>query len=88
MRDITIELFSAIEEKIQNKSVDHMLGMQKLDLLRCLQTYRLYPDIEVLLTKRPDMVENLNDLYKLWRIFDKHSNEELADLAMEIIQDL
>jgi hypothetical protein len=78
-----VELYNRAEELVLTDK-----QKQSLDLLKCLQTYRVYPSISELLKSRSKLVYQLDDIYKLWKRFDKMSKTELSNLAMELIQEI
>jgi hypothetical protein len=77
------ELYNRAEELILTEE-----QKQALNLLKCIQTYRVYPSVAQLLASRSKLVYQLDDIYKLWRRFDRLSNKELAELAMELINEI
>jgi len=77
------ELYNRAEELILTDE-----QKQALNLLKCIQTYRVYPSVAQLLSSRSKLVYQLDDIYKLWRRFDRLSNKELAELAMELINEI
>lgn len=78
-----IELYERAEKLVLTEK-----QKQALDLLKCIQTYRVYPSISQLLKSKTKLVHQLNDIYKLWKRFDKMSQEELSQLAMDLIDEI
>jgi hypothetical protein len=77
------ELYNRAEELILTDE-----QKQALNLLKCIQTYRVHPSVAQLLSSRSKLVYQLDDIYKLWRRFDRLSNKDLAELAMELINEI
>lgn len=77
------ELYNRAEELVLTEQ-----QKQALNLLKCIQTYRAYPSVSQLLASRSKLVYQLDDIYKLWRRFDKLSTKDLAELAMELINEI
>ena len=61
---------------------------ESLNLLKCIQTYRVCPSVSMLLKNKPQLVRQLDEIYKLWKKFDKMNEEELAELTMQVINEL
>jgi hypothetical protein len=78
-----VDLFNRAEELILSDK-----QKQALDLLKCIQTYRTYPSIGMLLTSRSKLVYQLDDINKLWKRFDKLTKQELSELAMQLINEI
>lgn len=83
-----VEFISKLFESAEEKFAGTKEQKEAIDFLKCIQTYRAYPSIEELLREKPKLVHQLDDIYKLWKKFEKLSDEELSSLAMELIQDL
>lgn len=81
-QELTSKLFNIAEDIIIETDKKH-----SLNVLKCLQTYRNCPSIEVLLTHKPELVTEIDELYKLWKTFDTMSEKELSDLAIELIHE-
>ncbi len=78
-----VELYERAEKLVLTEK-----QKQALDLLKCIQTYRVYPSISQLLKSKTQLVYQLDDVYKLWKRFDKMSREELSQLAMDLINEI
>ncbi|MDX1920289.1 MAG: hypothetical protein SFU25_06090 [Candidatus Caenarcaniphilales bacterium] len=78
-----VELYNRAEELVLTED-----QKQALNLLKCIQTYRAHPSVSELLASKSKLVYQLDDIYKLWKRFDKLSNQELAELAMELINEI
>jgi hypothetical protein len=78
-----VELYNRAEELVLTED-----QKQALNLLKCIQTYRAHPSIAELLSNRYKLVYQLDDIYKLWKRFDKLSRQELSELAMELINEI
>lgn len=61
---------------------------EAFDLLQSIQTYRAYPSIDQVLKKRSNLVHQLGDVEKLWRQFGRMTKQDLADLAMRLINEI
>jgi hypothetical protein len=77
------ELYNRAEELLLTNE-----QKQALNLLKCIQTYRAYPSVSELLASRSKMVYQLDDIYKLWKRFDSLSPYELAELAIDLINEI
>ncbi len=70
---------------------DKELGYYKsmiIDLYRAITCYRMYDSLEEFMAINPELKDCREDIVELWQEFDKLSDEELADVALELLQDI
>lgn len=79
--EVIQQLYSIADELVQTEN-----HKESLNLLKCIQTYRVCPSLDVLLTHKPSLVTHIDELYKLWRRFDYMSEKELAEMSINLIQ--
>ncbi len=79
----TTELYNRAEELIGDQE-----QKASLDLLKCIQTYRVYPKIEDLLKHKPRLVTQLDKIHHLWKMLTKLNDEELSNLAIQLVKDI
>ncbi len=79
----TVELYKRAEELVLSEK-----QKKALDMLKCIHTYRVYPSIAQLLRSKSKLVYQLDDIYKLWKKFDRLSKADLSELAIELINEI
>ena len=70
---------------------DKELGYYKsmiVDLYRAITCYRMYDSLEEFMAINPELKDCREDIVELWQEFDRLSDEELADVALELLQDI
>ncbi|MDX1917849.1 MAG: hypothetical protein SFT81_01720 [Candidatus Caenarcaniphilales bacterium] len=80
---ISIELFNRAEELAYS---EHQ--REALDMLKCIQAYRVCPSFENLIKYRPKLVHQMDDIYRLWKKFNRMSKEEISILAFKLIDEI
>jgi hypothetical protein len=48
----------------------------------------MYDSLEEFMAINPELKDCREDIVELWQEFDKLSDEELADVALELLQDI
>lgn len=61
---------------------------QLIDLYRAIHCYRMYRSVDDFFTINPELEAGREDITDLWAEFGKTSNEELAELALDILMDI
>ncbi len=79
----TLELYKKFDEITLSKHQN-----ENLSLLKCIQTYRIYPNVEDLINRNPHLVSDLNEIYKLWSKFKTMDETKLAELAINLLNEL
>jgi len=82
------QLIAKLYERVEVLTGDSDKKRKSLELLKCLQIYRTCPSIATLLKHKPQLVYQLDEIYKLWKQFDKMPPKELSDLATQLIDDV
>ncbi len=70
---------------------DKELGYYKsmiVDLYRAITCYRMYDNLDEFMAINPELKDCKEDIIELWQEFDKLTDEELADVALELLQDI
>lgn len=70
---------------------DKELGYYKsmiVDLYRAITCYRMYDSLDEFMAINPELKDCKEDIIELWQEFDKLTDEELADVALELLQDI
>lgn len=70
---------------------DQEIGYYKsmiIDLYRAITCYRMYDSLEEFLAINPELKECRSDIVELWHEFDKLNDSELAEVALELLQDI
>jgi hypothetical protein len=64
-------------------------GLQEMvvDLYRAITCYRMYDSLEQFMQVNPELENCRPDIKELWAEFDRLSTEELAEVALELLQD-
>lgn len=83
MNGITANLY----QRAQDLSKPTICSKQSMDMLKAIQTYRTFPSLQELLKYKPQLVNQLDELYSLWSRFNSMSDEELSELAMSLINE-
>ncbi|MDX1918500.1 MAG: hypothetical protein SFT81_05105 [Candidatus Caenarcaniphilales bacterium] len=66
----------------------HREFCQSLDLIRAINSYRIYPSSKELFTAYPDLVQQMEYVELLWNHFDSMNQEELSNLVIEMIHEI
>lgn len=84
-RDSQVELVAKFFNSYTEES-----GMQGMlvDLYRAITCYRMYDSLEEFMQINPEMAEARSDIKELWSEFDKLSSQELAEVALELLEDM
>ncbi len=59
-----------------------------VDLYRAITCYRMYDSLEEFMAINPELNDCKEDIEELWKEFDKLTEPELADVALELLKDL
>lgn len=59
-----------------------------VDLYRAVTCYRMYDSLDEFLEINPELHDCKEDIVELWSEFDKLSDNELAEVALELLQDI
>lgn len=59
-----------------------------VDLYRAITCYRMYDSLEEFMNLNPELNECKEDIAELWTEFSKLSDNELAEVALELLKDL
>ncbi len=59
-----------------------------LDLYRAITCYRYYDSLGEFLSTNPELSEHTKDIVELWTEFDSLSSQELAEIALKLLEDL
>ncbi|HEY9885945.1 MAG TPA: hypothetical protein V6C96_01665 [Vampirovibrionales bacterium] len=78
-----VELYNRAEELVLTED-----QKQALNLLKCIQTYRAFPTVSELLASKTKCIYQLDDICRLWDRFDNLTQQELAELAAELINEI
>ncbi len=74
--------------KFKNYSQNDFYKSMITDLYRAITCYRMYDSIEEFLRINPELQECRGDIQALWYEFDKLSETELAEVAIELLTDI
>lgn len=80
-----IKLVSTFFEKIDNCE-DDAFGCMLLDLYRAITCYRMYNSLDEFMRINPELEDCRSDVRELWAEFDKLTEEELAEVALELLE--
>lgn len=86
--DSQVELVTSFFSKFAD---DRELGYYKsmvVDLYRAITCYRMYDNLDEFLSINPELKDAREDVIELWQEFDKLSEPELAEVALELLQDI
>jgi len=67
---------------------DNAYRSMLVDLYRAITCYRMYNNLEEFLAINPELTVCETDIRELWSEFDQLSSEELAQVALELLQDI
>ena len=65
-----------------------MAQCELIDLYRAIHCYRMYRDLETFFTINPELETNRSSITELWADFKKVSNEMLAEVALEVLEEI
>ncbi|MCE2928530.1 MAG: hypothetical protein LW817_02745 [Candidatus Caenarcaniphilales bacterium] len=83
-----VELVTAFfGQYTEDKDLDYYKSMI-VDLYRAITCYRMYGSIEEFMKINPELEDSRTDIEELWKEFSRLSNEELADVALELLKDI
>lgn len=86
--DSQVELVTTFFSNFIN---DQEIGYYKsmvVDLYRAITCYRMYDNLNEFLAMNPELTDCKSDIVELWYEFDKLSETELAEVALELLQDI
>lgn len=69
------------------KEMDYYKSMI-VDLYRAVTCFRMYDNLEEFMAVNPELEECRNDIVQLWEEFSKLSQEELAEVALELLKEI
>ena len=79
----TAELYKKFDELNFNNDQN-----ENVSLLRCIQAYRIFPNVEDLINKNPHLVKDLNEIYNLWSKFKSMDETKLAELSISLLNEI
>lgn len=59
-----------------------------VDLYRAITCYRMYDSLEEFMAINPELNDCRQDIEELWKEFDRLSEPELAEVALELLRDM
>lgn len=80
-------IVSSYFKSLESKERD---GFEELliDLYRAIHCYRMYGSIEKFFELNPELLVTRSDIEDLWKQFKIISNEDLAELSLDLLQDI
>lgn len=64
----------------------HGINQTHLDLIKAINCYRLYDNLDQLLALNPELLEVKADLVELWNEFDNLTDSELSGVVLELMR--
>lgn len=82
-----IDLIQLYFDKVQSR--DHTgYEAMLMDLYRAITCFRYYESFELFMRVNPEFVEAKKDIKDLWKEFETLTDSQLAEVGLEILQDL
>ena len=75
-------------QKAEREAKENPKKKEKLNLLKCIQAYRCFPELAKLIKNSPSLIDQIEELRSIWSAFSKMSDEQLSEMAIELIQEL
>jgi len=83
-----LAVYQKLNEELELKVEQNPEKKKTLELLKCIQAYRSFPNIADLIKNSPTLINQIEDLRLLWLGFSKMGEEQVSEMAIELIQDL
>lgn len=82
--ELVTDFFEAFSQDGYLSSYQEMV----LDLYRAITCFRMYDSVAEFLELNPELLECKDDIDELWKELSKLTQEEIAEISLELLQEI
>ncbi len=86
--NLQVELVTGFFETYADDEKLSFYQSMVLDLYRAITCFRMYDSIDEFLELNPELQDCKDDINELWKEFSKLTQEEVAEISLELLQEI